>query len=100
MTNLYEVLRRPVVTEKSNYQNSRLHQYTFEVASDATKTVVKDAVEKIFDVTVLRVNILNVPAKQARRARSRRVAIRNAAYKKAIVTLAPDDRISVFEGVE
>lgn len=100
MTNLYEVLRRPVVTEKSNYQNSRLHQYTFEVDSDATKTLVKDAVEKIFDVTVLRVNILNVPAKQARRARSRRMAIRNAAYKKAIVTLAPDDRISVFEGVE
>jgi len=100
MTTIYEVLRRPVVTEKSNYQNSRLHQYTFEVRSDATKTLVKDAVEKIFEVTVLRVNILNVPAKRTRRARSRQVAVRNAAYKKAIVTLAPEDRISIFEGVE
>ncbi len=100
MSNIYEVLRRPVVTEKSNYQNSRLHQYTFEVDSDATKTLVKDAVEKIFDVTVLRVNILNVPAKRTRRARTRKLAIRNAAYKKAIVTLAPEDRIPIFEGVE
>lgn len=62
--------------------------------------MVKDAIEQIFDVTVLRVNIINVPAKRTRRARSRRLAVRNAAYKKAIVTLAPEDRIAIFEGVE
>jgi len=70
------------------------------VDGKATKVDVKDAVEKAFDVKVVRVNIINVPAKRGRRARSRRVAIRNSAYKKAIVTLAAEDRIAIFEGVE
>jgi large subunit ribosomal protein L23 len=100
MNNLYEILRRPLVTEKSNYQLSQLHQYTFEVASAANRTQVKEAVEALFDVEVVRVNIINAPAKSTRRARSRRMAIRRAGYKKAIVTLAPDDRIPFFEGVE
>lgn len=100
MTTLYEVLRRPLVTEKSNYQVNRLHQYVFEVDEKATRTLVKDAVEKIFDVTVLKVNIINMPAKRTRQARSRRLAVRNSGYKKAIVTLAPEDRIPIFEGVE
>lgn len=100
MSTIYEVLRRPLVTEKSNYQSSTLHQYVFEVASDATRSLVKDAVEKLFDVEVVRVNVMNVPAKQSRRSRSRRLIIRRPAYKKAIVTLAPDNRIPIFEGVE
>lgn len=100
MSTIYEVLHRPLVTEKTNYLVNRLHQYVFEVADDATKTLVKDAVEIIFDVTVLRVNIINVAPKRTRRARSRRVAIRNAGYKKAIVTLSAEDRIPIFEGVE
>ncbi|MHB0924240.1 MAG: 50S ribosomal protein L23 [Bellilinea sp.] len=100
MTTLFDVLRRPLVTEKTNYQVNRLHQYVFEVADNVTRTQVKDAVETIFDVTVLRVNILNVPAKRTRRSRSRRLMVRNAAYKKAVVTLAPEDRIPIFEGVE
>ncbi len=100
MSTIYDVLRRPLVTEKSNYQSSKLHQYVFEVASDATKTLVKDAVETLFDVTVLRVNVVNAPAKRTRRARSRRLLVRNSGYKKAIVTLSPEDRIAIFEGVE
>ena len=100
MATIYDVLRRPVVTEKSNYLNSGLHQYVFEVTTDATKALVKDAVEALFDVNVVRVNIINVPAKRTRRARSRRVAVRRSGYKKAIVTLAPDDTISLFEGVK
>lgn len=100
MTSQFDVLRRPLVTEKTNYQVNRLHQYVFEVADNATKTQVKDAIETIFDVTVVRVNILNVPAKRTRRARSRRLMVRNSAYKKAVVTLAPEDRIPIFEGVE
>lgn len=98
--NLYEILRRPLVTEKSNYQLTDLQQYVFEVPSDVTRTMVKEAVEKIFDVTVVKVNIINMPAKQSRRWRSRRLLVRRAAYKKAIITLAPDDRIPFFEGVE
>lgn len=100
MSSIYDALRRPLVTEKTNYLVNKLHQYVFEVADDATRTVVKDAVEQIFDVTVLRVNIINVPAKRTRRAKSRRLVVRNSSYKKAIVTLAPDDRIAIFEGVE
>ena len=100
MSTLYDTLRRPLVTEKSNYQVNKLHQYVFEVADDATKTQIKDAVEKIFDVTVLRVNVLNAPAKRTRRARSRRLMIRDSGFKKAVVTLAANDRIPIFEGVE
>jgi large subunit ribosomal protein L23 len=100
MTTIYEVLRRPIVTEKSNYQVSKLHQYVFEVDSSATKSMVKDAVEKVFKVTVLKVNVVNAPAKRSRRARSRRLSVRNSGYKKAIVTLPADARIPMFEGVE
>jgi large subunit ribosomal protein L23 len=100
MTTMYDVLRRPLITEKSNYQSSQLHQYAFEVQSDATKTAIKDAVETLFKVKVLRVNVVNAPAKRTRRARSRRLMVRRSGYKKAIVTLSPEDRIPIFEGVE
>jgi large subunit ribosomal protein L23 len=100
MSTVYDVLRRPLVTEKSNYQVNRLHQYVFEVASDSTRTVVKDAVETLFKVKVLRVNVINVPAKRGRKAKSRRMVVREPGYKKAIVTLAPEDKIPFFEGVE
>ena len=100
MSTIYDVLRRPLVTEKSNYLNSKLHQFVFEVAQDATRTLVKDAVETLFDVTVLRVNVINVPAKRTRRAKSRRIVVRDSGYKKAIVPLAPEDHIPFFEGVE
>jgi large subunit ribosomal protein L23 len=99
MTSIYDVLRRPLVTEKSNYQTGDLNQYVFEVSRDASKTMIKDAVETIFDVNVERVNVINVPAKRSLRWRSRRIKVRRSAYKKAIVTLAPGDRIDVFEGV-
>ena len=100
MSTIYEVLRRPLVTEKSNFQASQLHQYVFEVSTDASRTLVKDAVEQLFDVTVVRVNVIIVPAKRTRRSRSRRWVISRSSYKKAIVTLAPEDRIPIFEGVE
>jgi large subunit ribosomal protein L23 len=100
MTNIYEILRRPMVTEKSNYMVTKLHQYVFLVADNATRTMVKDAVETLFEVKVVRVNVINAPAKRTRRARSRRLQIRDAGFKKAIVTLAPDNRIPIFEGVE
>ena len=100
MTTIYDVLRRPMVTEKSNYMVTKLHQYVFLVADNATRTMVKDEVETLFEVKVVRVNVINAPAKRTRRARSRRVQIRDAGYKKAVITLAPDNRIPIFEGVE
>jgi large subunit ribosomal protein L23 len=100
MTDLHEILRRPLVTEKSNYLNSDLRQYAFLVAEEATKGSVKDAVETIFDVKVVRVNVINMPAKHKKNLRNRRVTVRKGSYKKAIVTLAPGDTIPVFEGVK
>ena len=100
MDNIYDVLRRPIITEKSNYQNSVLNQVVFEVAPTATKPVIKDAVETLFDVSVERVNVINVPAKRTRRWQSRRVLVRRSGYKKAIITLKPGDNIDVFEGVK
>ena len=100
MTTIYDILRRPLVTEKTNYQVNDLHQYVFEVAADVTRSMVKDAIEQLFDVKVVRVNVINVPAKRTRRARSRRLLVRDSGFKKAIVTLAPDNRIPIFEGVE
>ena len=100
MITLHEVLRRPLITEKTNYLNSQLHQYVFEVASDATKGMVKDAVETIFDVKVMRVNVINMPAKHKKNLRSRRMTNRRTSFKKAVITLAPGDTIPVFEGVK
>lgn len=100
MSNLFNVLIRPLVTEKSNYQSGKLTQYAFMVTDQATRTMVKDAIETLFDVNVVRVNILNAPAKRGRRARSRRLLVRRAAYKKAIVTLAEGQTLEIFEGVQ
>ena len=99
MNSIYDVLRRPILTEKSSHQYAKLNQYVFEVANNATKSMIKEAVETIFDVKVERVNTMVMPAKRSRRARSRRVLVRRSAYKKAIITLAPGDTISIFEGV-
>lgn len=100
MTTIYDVLRRPLVTEKSSYQSGKLNQYTFEVSGDATRTMVKDAIESLYDVTVERVNIVNVAAKRGRRAKSRRLLVRKPGFKKAVVTLASGQTLSMFEGVQ
>ena len=99
MTTIYDVLHRPLVTEKTNYQSSKLRQYSFEVASDATRTLVKDAIETLFDVEVIRVNIMNTAAKRSRR-RNRRLLVRDPGFKKAIVTLAEGSTLETFEGAK
>ncbi|HEX7234829.1 MAG TPA: 50S ribosomal protein L23, partial [Nitrosospira sp.] len=98
MTTLYDVLRRPLVTEKSSYQSGRLNQYSFVVADSATRKQVKDAIETLYDVTVERVNIINTSAKRGRRIRSRQLLIRKPGYKKAIVTLAEGQTLEMFGG--
>ena len=99
MATTYDVLRRPLVTEKSSYQSGKLNQYTFIVSDTATRNQVKDAIETIYDVNVVRVNIINAPAKRGRRLRSRRLLVRKSAYKKAVVTLAAGQSLQIFEGV-
>jgi large subunit ribosomal protein L23 len=101
MTTIYDVLLRPLVTEKSSYQSSKLSQYAFIVSKEATRTMVKDAVEIFFGVDVAHVNIMNAPAKRGRRAKSRRLLVRRPSFKKAIVTLAEGSKpLEIFEGVQ
>jgi large subunit ribosomal protein L23 len=100
MSTIYDVLRRPLVTEKSSYQSGKLNQYSFIVAESATRKQVKDAIETLYDVSVVSVNIMNTPAKRGRRLRSRRLLVRKPGHKKAIVTLADGQTLQIFEGVQ
>lgn len=100
MSTVYDVLRRPLVTEKSSYQSGKLNQYSFIVAESATRQQVKDAVETLYDVKVVSVNIMNTPAKRGRRLRSRRLLVRKPGHKKALVTLADGQTLPIFEGVQ
>lgn len=94
---IYDVIKRPVVTEKSidavDYEN----KYTFEVDMRANKHQVVDAVETAFDVSVETVHMMVMPAKTRRTRRG--MAVRKPKWKKAIVALSPGDSIQLFEGV-
>lgn len=93
-----EIIRRPVVTEKSNVLADYHNQYTFVVDSRANKLQIKQAIELAWpDVSVEKVRVANMPGKRARRWR--RMTMRKSGWKKAIVTLAPGDSIDLFEGV-
>ena len=100
MATMYDILRRPLVTEKSSYQSGKLNQYSFIVADTATRKQVKDAIETMYDVNVVRVNIINTPAKRGRRLRSRRLLVRKPGHKKAVITLAQGQTLDIFEGVQ
>jgi large subunit ribosomal protein L23 len=91
----FAVIRQPLVTEKGTYLAAE-HKYAFKVDHLANKTQIKQAVEKTFNVKVLGVNVMNVRGKQRRWGR--RTTLRPT-WKKAIVTLAPGDKIELFEGV-
>lgn len=93
-----DIIRRPVVTEKSSFLADYNNQYTFIVNPEANKIQIKQAIELAWpEVTVEKVRVANMPAKRARRFR--RIAVRKPGWKKAIVTLAPGDSIELFEGV-
>jgi large subunit ribosomal protein L23 len=91
----FAVIRQPLVTEKGTYLAAE-HKYAFRVDDLANKTQIKQAVEKVFNVKVLAVNVMNVHGKQRRWGRR---STRRPSWKKAIVTLAPGDKIELFEGV-
>jgi large subunit ribosomal protein L23 len=95
--NPYKIIIRPIDTEKTRYQASELGQYTFEVDRRANKIEVKRAIESIFGVDVVAVNVMNMPAK-ANKRRGRRRVVRRSPWKKAVVTLAGGQRLDVFEG--
>lgn len=94
---VYEILKRPIVTEKTMIATDEQNKVTFEVDLRANKLQVKDAVETAFNVDVADVRILVMPAKTTRRGKQ--IRIRQPKWKKAVVTLAPGDSIQLFEGV-
>ena len=93
-----EVLLRPLITEKTANQSDFFNQYSFEVDRRANKHQIKDAVEMLFDVEVLAVNTMIVKPK--RRRLGRKTITTQPAWKRAVVTLAPGERIQeFFEGI-
>jgi len=92
---LYEVLRRPLITEKNTNLQAQ-GKYAFKVADKANKLQIKQAVEKAFNVKVTSVNVLTVHSKRRRMGRRE---VLTPPWKKAVVTLQPGDKIGFFEGV-
>jgi large subunit ribosomal protein L23 len=92
----YEVIRRPVNTEKSRNLSAE-NQYVFEVSLRANKTQIRDAIETIFKVNVVQVHVMNFAPKYGRWGRKH--VKRSPAWKKAIVTVAQGQKLDIFEGV-
>jgi large subunit ribosomal protein L23 len=94
-----EIILRPVISEKSMDETQRA-KYTFRVHSDANKLQVKQAIEELFKVDVLTVNVSTTKPKEKSRNRGRsRIVGWSSAWKKAVVTLAAGQKIEFFEGV-
>ena len=92
-----EVLLAPVVSEKSYAQIEENNTYSFRIHPDAHKTQVRQAVEELFDVKVIRVNISKVQSKPKRRGFHRGT---KPGWKKALVQLKPGDSIEIFQGAQ
>ncbi|MDQ7829460.1 MAG: 50S ribosomal protein L23 [Armatimonadota bacterium] len=86
-----EIIRRPILTEKS-LRGTELGKYTFEVAPGADKIAIRQAVERLFNVRVVRVNVVNLPGRQKRRGQH---VYRAPGRRKAVVTLAPGEKIDL-----
>ncbi len=89
------ILKRPHLTEKAVAMKEKANQVTFEVARDANKIEIRRAIEQLFDVGVRKVATINVRGKKKRMGRYQG---RRSAWKKAMITLKPGDKIEYFEG--
>lgn len=96
MRNMYDVIVRPIVTEKSTDLLDRSGKYSFVVARDANKVEIADAIQKLFNVSVRDVRTMQYRGKERRVGRT---IGRRASWKKAVVTLRAGDTIEIFEGV-
>jgi len=93
--NEYDIILRPIITEKSTLLKETGNQYVFQVHRDANKIEIKKAVEKLFKVKVLSVQVINMEGKKKRLGR---FFGKRSDWKKAIVKLSPKDKIPIFEG--
>ena len=94
MSRTYEILKKPLLTEKSLIERDNHNRYGFVVSKDASKGEIKTAVEKIFNVTVTKINTISVTSKTHRMGRFEG---KRPDYKKAFVTLKEGDKIEVVE---
>ncbi|HOI75241.1 MAG TPA: 50S ribosomal protein L23 [Syntrophales bacterium] len=92
----YEIVKKTILTEKSTVAKDEANKYVFEVDPRANKIEIGQAIEKLFKVKVLDVNIMNI---QGKSKRTGRIMGRRKSWKKAVVTLAPGSRIELYEGV-
>ena len=93
--NEYDIVVRPIITEKSSLLKDSGNQYVFEVKRDANKIEIKKAVEKLFKVKVVSVHTSNIEGKKKKVGKS---SGKRSDWKKAIVKLNPKDKITIFEG--
>lgn len=90
-----DIIRRPIITEKSTIQKEKMNKVAFEVSPYANKIEIKRAIETIFNVHVMKVNVLNIPGKRRRVGRNEGIT---SGWKKAYVTLKKGEFIDFFEG--
>lgn len=95
MKELFRIIEAPLITEKGTLLNEEQNQVLFRVPRSANKTEIRQAVEKLFDVKVVKVRTLNFLGKERRVGR---IVGRRPAWKKAYVTLAEGQSIDFFEG--
>ena len=95
MKDIYQVIKKPLITEKANILKEKENKVAFVVDRGANKAEIKEAVERLLKVKVLKVHISNMKGKPRRIGRS---IGKRPDWKKAVVTLKPGDRIDFFEG--
>ncbi len=96
--NEYDIVLRPIITEKSSLVKESANHYVFEVHRDVNKIEIKKAVEEIFGVTVIKVTTTHVRSKEKHQGQY--PAGRTASWKKAVVKLSADSKdIELFEGM-
>lgn len=95
MDELYQIIEKPLITEKSTMLLQDSNRVSFKVRKDANKIKIKEAVEKAFKVTVLKVNTLNIKGKERRFGRK---IGKTQDWKKAVLVLKEGDKIEFFEG--
>ena len=92
----FDIIKRPLLTEKTNIQKEIANQVSFEVDRQANRVEIKRAIERIFNVRVASVRTMQIKGKIKRRGR---FLGKRKDWKKAVVTLGPGERIDFFEGV-
>jgi len=98
MKDFYQIIKRPLMTEKSNALNERLNQVVFEVDWDATKPEIKQAVESLFNVKVSKIRTARIAGKHRRYGRKQ---IRRAnPWKKAVVTLKEGFKLDFYQEIK